>query len=167
MCVSLRQRRGAGGIERKRKNEKSQIINIYTRGRGGRVAGEKEITAEEGRKEWREERLTSEAAAGTFGTVYLFFPVSPVASLAAGVRTSGFAARAPCSSRVCVCEEGKDNKFSPYYPSLNERDEHIKARAPTDRLLPFLGRFVSVLMKLATMTMTAMIAGPLCSLQLL
>lgn len=102
VCVCVSGRRGAGGYERERKNRKSQIINIYTRGRGGRVAGEKEITAEEGRKRCREERLTSEAAAGAFGAVYLFFPVSPVASLAAGVRTSGFAARAPCSSRVCV-----------------------------------------------------------------
>lgn len=60
------------------------------------------------------------AAAGMFGSVYLFSPVSPVASLAAGVRTSGFAARAPCSSYVCVCEreEGKDNKFYPYRPPL-------------------------------------------------
>lgn len=56
---------------------------------------------ERSRKGWREERLTSEAAAGAFGSVYLFFPVSYVASLTAGVQASGFTSRAPHSSRVC------------------------------------------------------------------
>lgn len=54
---------------------------------------------ERSRKGWREERLTSEAAAGAFGSVYLF--VSYVASLTAGVQASGFTSRAPHSSRVC------------------------------------------------------------------
>lgn len=56
---------------------------------------------ERSRKGWREERLTSEAAAGAFGSVYLFFPVSYVASLTAGVQASGFTSRTPHSSRVC------------------------------------------------------------------
>lgn len=69
------------------------------------MQGGKEIMGEQSRKGWREKRLTSEAAAGAFGSVYLFFPVSSVASLTAGVQASGFTSCAPCSS--CVCEQGR------------------------------------------------------------
>lgn len=113
------------------------------------------------------------AAAGVFGSVYLFYPVSPVASLAAGVWNSGFAARAPCSSHVCVCVRGGEGQqvlpLSPPspLPSLRERDERTKARTPANRLLLFPGRFVPVLMMPPTMMMMVMIAGLLCSCKLL
>lgn len=54
-------------------------------------------------QEGMERGKTSEAAAGAFGSVYLFFPVSYVASLTAGVQASGFTSRAPHS----VCERGR------------------------------------------------------------
>lgn len=120
-----------------------------------------------GGRGWREERRTSEAAADAFGSVYLFFPVSPVASLAAGVRADGFAACAPCSSCVCECVCRGRTSSPPIYlpasrlPSHRKRGEQTKAPAPANRFLPFPGRFVPVLMMPATITMTAMIAGPL------
>lgn len=70
------------------------------------------------------ERRTSEAAAGAFGSLYLLFLSSPVASLAAGVQTSGFAAHASCSSLyvggcVCVCVSVVEGRVFPHLPNLS------------------------------------------------
>lgn len=61
---------------------------------------------------------TSEAAAGAFGSVYLFFPVSYVASLTAGVQASGFTSRAPHSSRVCERGRRRRTTSSPLISPL-------------------------------------------------
>lgn len=116
------------------------------------------------------ERRTSEAAAGAFGSLYLLFLSSPVASLAAGVQTSGFAAHASCSSLyvgVCVCECGGRTSFPPISPISSSIPQKKRRRHKGPQHLPaclsFLVRLVPVLMTMVTMTMMVMIGELLCS----